>query len=337
MANFLRQSEEYACYMRKKGWKVISVPLSTRSCQPSEKPTAGEAPGASANLAPGARERSGLNHQINTLIKKIPLLGSVIKIQRTTIPPSKKALDNLANKQGALFVKLEPAVDACNQEFVDSHWERDSWPLLATKTLRLNLTQSKKELWNNLDSDAKYSIRKAKRKLKVKSKKLKNTKELKNFHKILKKVGKKQKFPTPSWRNLKMLVECFGKNAWLITASKATHTYRSNNLKNLVAGCLILTHNQTSYYYHAATTKEGRDLLAGYSVLWHAILLAKEKHCTTFDLEGIYDSRYHQQTKEWKGFTHFKKKFGGKIVAYPEPLIKYYSLPIKLLSKIFRS
>ncbi len=333
--------------MRKKGWKVIRLPHTAYRNHSDKKPTAGEAPGARSAEAPGAGECSGFNHQINAFIKKVPLLGSVIKIQRPSAIPPEKTLDRLAKKHRALFIKIEPSFKIKNLKLNNSRFQRDTWPLLPTKTLHLDLTKSEKELWDTLDSDARYSIRKAKKKLNVESYTLENTKELRKFHQILKNAGKRQGFPTPGWEKLQSLAECFRENGWLITAgagetsgvgsAETPEVRECADPIDTLAGCILLTHKQTAYYHHAATTTKGRKQLAGYMVLWKALTLTKKLGCTSFDFEGIYDERYHQRTKDWQGFTYFKKKFGGNEITYPRPLIKYYSTPIKILSKIFPS
>ncbi len=400
MDNSLRQSQEYTCYMSKKGWLIENIKLKIPNSKKERN-----------SLHSGARRDSddalkyrpeGLygnkKSSVNAFVKKIPLLGSVIKIQRPSVIPSEKALDNLAQKHRALFVKIEPTlpttshseanlrshVDAAEespakQEQEDSsprqsgvqndvdleNFQQDSWPLLPTKTLRIDLTKTEKELWNNLDSDAKYSIRKAEKhlsayciQLSALEKEKEKEKELRKFHRVLKDAGKRQGYPTPNWQDIKNLAECFGEKGWLITATvKQQHQQRKfakptpivnppqekpprldlqkpRGLGN-AAGCVLLTHKNTAYYHHAATTKEGRDLLAGYLVLWEALRLAKEQGCLKFDFEGIYDERYHKRTKAWKGFTYFKKKFGGKEIIYPQPVIKYYSRLFHTMNKIF--
>jgi len=309
----LRQSEEYAKYMQKRGWEVESI-----------------------------------KYEANAFIRKIPLIGSVIKIQRPEVIPSEEELDKLAKKHRALFVKIEPAIS--NQLSAISY-QTDNWPLLPSKTLRLNLTKPEEELWEQLDPDAKYSVRKASKSLCVMRYALRGFDKdsfsaLKNFHQLLKGTGKSKGFYIPKWQDLKAKAECFGKKAWLILTYRRQLTdhgpQQEDGPSSVVshqspplAGCLLLIHNGTAYYHHAASSAEGRRLLAGYPILWEAIRLAKKLGCYTFDFEGIYDQRFPKATRNWEGFTYFKKKFGGKEVEFPRPLIKYYSLPIRLLFKFF--
>ena len=71
---------------------------------------------------------------------------------------------------------------------------------------------------------------------------------------------------------------------------------------------------------YAATNKKGRATSAQYLVVVEAIKESKRRGAKIFDFEGIYDPRYHKQTKGWRGFTHFKKSFGGEEVEFPQTL-----------------
>jgi len=71
----------------------------------------------------------------------------------------------------------------------------------------------------------------------------------------------------------------------------------------------------TANYYHTWTSKHGRVSGAHYKLVWDSILQAKKEGLMFYDFEGIYDSRWPQ--KKWKGFTEFKKKFGGEVVQFP--------------------
>jgi lipid II:glycine glycyltransferase (peptidoglycan interpeptide bridge formation enzyme) len=50
-------------------------------------------------------------------------------------------------------------------------------------------------------------------------------------------------------------------------------------------------------------------------LVWEAIKRAKKMGCRTFDFEGIDDPRF--PIRAWRGFSHFKKSFGGKEIDYP--------------------
>ncbi len=322
----LRQSTEYADYMRRRGWEV------------------------------GKLKASSEKGKVNYFVKKLPLIGSVVKIQHPQAVPLKNELDTLAKRHRALFVKIEPAIS--HPPLAGSYLQADTWPLLPSKTLHLDLAQPEELLWEKLDPDARYSIRKAVKTLAITTYQLsapsnKARAALQQLAELLKGTGRNKGFTAPKWKELQAKAECFGEKAWLIMASgqeKSSHYPIEGNTNNPdsnnstadsvecgqpYAGCLLLAHDGVAYYHHAASSPEGRKLLSGYPVLWEAIKLAQGLGCHTFDFEGVYDHRFPKATRNWEGFTYFKKKFGGKEIEFPAPLVKYYSPLMRLLFTLF--
>lgn len=67
---------------------------------------------------------------------------------------------------------------------------------------------------------------------------------------------------------------------------------------------LAIGHGDTATYCSGWTSPEGRELQAGYQLLWHAILMYKNKGYDWFDLGGI-------NAGTTKGIAHFKAGLGG--------------------------
>ena len=86
------------------------------------------------------------------------------------------------------------------------------------------------------------------------------------------------------------------------------------------SGAIFLIGDKTAYYWQAFTNKEGRRALTQYKIVWEGILWAKAHGAKIFDFEGIYDERF--PNKRWKGFSHFKKSFGGYEINYPGAFVK---------------
>jgi lipid II:glycine glycyltransferase (peptidoglycan interpeptide bridge formation enzyme) len=81
------------------------------------------------------------------------------------------------------------------------------------------------------------------------------------------------------------------------------------------AGAVFLRTSDTAYYWQAFTNKIGRRKHLQYKVLWEGIRWGKKNGCKNFDFEGIFDDRFPNE--KWKGFSFFKKGFGGKEKKYP--------------------
>jgi lipid II:glycine glycyltransferase (peptidoglycan interpeptide bridge formation enzyme) len=250
----IRQTEEYKTYLSSIGWQVKRI------------------------------------ENTNYFIKRLPLIGSIMKIQRPEkINPT--TIENLTKKYRVFQVILESKEQINLKGF---HLSKS--PYLPTKTLQIDLTKSKEQILNNLKNDAKYALHKTKEII------VKEETDLEEFRNTwLKAVGLKRY--VPSLTHLQSLKKAFGKKASFLIDEE-------NN-----AGAIFLIGEKIAYYWQAFTNKFGRKYLFQYKIVWEGISWAKENKAKVFDFEGIYDERF--PNKSWLGFTHFKKSFGGKGIEYP--------------------
>lgn len=295
----VRQSPQYANYIKAIGWQVEKV------------------------------------GKWNAFIKKFPLIGSLIKIQRIKPPIPFVEIDTLAKKHRAFQIILELSLSPSSPSQPDSqptthphNYHRLKSPFIPTKTLILDLKPSEEQIFNSFSKNKRRDIRIAeKNRLAIKEGSPEQFYELKKKFLLKKKIlpigTKKEIFPLCQAfdpENFRILV------AYLPCPSNSSDSsYSSAPL----AGLLLLFHAKTAYYWQAASTKEGNKLLAPTLLLWEAIKLAKKKGCTKFDFEGIYDDRF-PQNRSWLGFTHFKSGFGGKELEFPLPL-STLKFPLNLL------
>ena len=112
----------------------------------------------------------------------------------------------------------------------------------------------------------------------------------------------------PKEKEYRNLIEAFGKNVFCLA------------VKDL-AGVVILIHNKAAFYYYAGSTLEGMRLNLPYLMVWEAMREAKKRGCKIWDFEGIYDFRW--PNKNWLGFSHFKRSFGGKEIEFPGSFEKW--------------
>lgn len=262
----IRQSLEYANFIKNNGWVVERI------------------------------------KDTNYFIKRLPFLGSFIKIQRPEFIDS-TTIQNLSKKYKAFQIIIEPKDGLNNQWMKASKYKVAKSPYLPSKTLFLDLRQTKSELFNNLAKDAKTAVKNNK------VIRLHNCKDnLKEFQESwAKTVGLKRH--VYSLNNILTLNKAF-KNNSLFLLDRATNS-----------GAIFLIADSTAYYWQAFTSVSGRKSQTQYKIVWEGILWAKKKATNMFDFEGIYDSRFPD--KSWLGFTHFKKSFGGYEVEFPGAFIKW--------------
>lgn len=264
MSPNIRQAPEYSRYMESLGWCV------------------------------------GKEKNFRFFIRKIPILGSFLKIQRPLIPVTLQTLDRLSKKYHifAATVDYSPG-----------------------KTLQLDITPSLQEILKQMKKDNRYEIRKAQKNNVI----VEKSTDIEAFVKMWQKNALRRGFWIPFEKEIKCLYRSFEKNALLLMA-KHNGVY--------VSGALVLIYKETASYFHAASTSEGRQVSSPYLVIWEAIKQTKRHGCKIFDFEGILDPR-DKNTKKWGGFTHFKKGFGGSEVEFPLAKTYFYNPILRFFSKFF--
>jgi len=262
----IRQTSTYSNYLREIGWKIVETE----------------------------------NHY--SFVKTSPMVGSIIKIQRPD-KIIKSEIKLIARKYRALHMIIEPHSKTSVKILKEEQFNITKSPYLPTKTLHIDLTKTKQDIFSNLKKDAKYSLRK------TKNIKIYSVDNFKSFRKSWRNSVEWRRW-VPSWKNLEKLGKTFKNDAlFLITPDGDS-------------GAVFLKAKDRTYYWQAFTGKKGRKNLSQYKLVWAGILWAKEKNAKIFDFEGIYDKRF--PNKKWVGFSHFKKSFGGYEIEYPGAYTKFF-------------
>lgn len=278
----LRQSKSYAKYLKSQGWTI--------------------------------ERKNGVNY----FLKKVPILGWILKIQRPNIDISEAWLAEpvkiLNDKYRPYQISIEPNLSASIRTVAKNHnlllqngYKLSKSSFLPTKTLRIDLTKSVKQITADFDKRLKSKIIRGS---KVNTKIYTTTNEIKIFQKAWKNsVNLSRNVLTVD--QLLSIKNSYAQNDSLLLAS--------HNINSRVIGGALFTicreiNDIVCYYWYGFTDKEGRALLSHFSLMYQAILWAKNRFCTTFDFDGIYDERFPK--KSWLGFTRFKKAFGGYEVSY---------------------
>ncbi len=258
-------------------------------------------------------------------LKKIPLFGTILKAPRISLPLPFSEIEALAKDKGVFFSKIEPKTSLPNSkvlsELKDSGYASERWSLHPTKTIVLDLRKSSDELLKNMEKDTRYSIRASQRR----GIRVVKSNDLNRFLKLYRATAKRQGFWIPE-KDLGSLWDIFsneGKAFILIAVWNHTD----------IAGCLILHHEKSAYYYHAASLREYKEFFAPYLLIWESMNQAKKLGLKELDLEGIYDHRF-PATNKWKGFTHFKKGFRGEEVELLGSFVKNYNPILSTFYKV---
>jgi lipid II:glycine glycyltransferase (peptidoglycan interpeptide bridge formation enzyme) len=265
----IRQSSQYADYMRAIGWTVETI------------------------------------DGVHAFIKKIPLAGTIIKIQRPNKIPSLISLQQLKKKFNARSIVIEPDLDI---QYSTSTIQYSKEPYLPTKTIHIDLKSTEEKIFNSFSEAKRRAVRRAE-KLRVI---VKPSSNIDDFIHLKNKSAGFLGFLTTT--TIKKLWQTFmPKNVAVLSAYK-------KNMTNPIACVLLLFYSKTAYYWQAAASKEGKKSFAPTLLVWEALKLAKSRKYILFDFEGTYDERYPKLNTNWSGFTKFKQGFGGKEVEYPKPI-----------------
>lgn len=248
-------------------------------------------------------------------IRRFPLIGSFIKIQRPNFPIPFKEIAKLAKKYRAFKIIIEPRREITNKwqvlkaRFKKYGYKYTNHPYLPTKTIYIDLIKKEKEIFQRFSEAKRRGVRRAIKNGVV----VKESDDIQSFIKL--KSGQFPLLGILTKKEIKALWEAFSpKNALLLEARSSS---------DMLGGVLLIFHQGASHYWLAAATKEGKKLFAPTLLAWEAIKISKKRGCKIFDFEGIYDPRFHKATKTWKGFTRFKRGFGGKEIHYPGSFVKY--------------
>lgn len=153
----LRQTKEYAEYLRCEGWTVERI------------------------------------NNTNYFLKKLPIVGYVLKLQR----PNKidyKAIDNLIRKYGIFQVIIEPNLVSDVPKLIANRYRLSASTYLPSKTLCIDLTKSQKEIYKDFKRNIRVGVKRGEA---FKFKSYSTPSELKTFRDAWKKsVNYKRNVPS---------------------------------------------------------------------------------------------------------------------------------------------
>lgn len=274
----IRQTKNYAIYLESQGWIVERI------------------------------------KNTNYFIRELPIIGSILKIQR----PKEidfKTIKRIEKKYKVFQTILEPDLLSFHDLIIQHGYKLSKSPFLPSKTLQIDITKSKNQIYRNFSKDCRYSIKRGES---VVINDCSTNNEIALFYNAWKKSVNFNRY-VPNLESLLSLKKSFPQNHSLFVTSH-------NKAGSIIGGAIFTTSshdasNYITYYWHGFTNKEGRTSLSQYSLLYYGILWAKKQGYKVFDFEGIYDERF--PLKSWQGFTHFKKQFGGAEVSYPGCYTKF--------------
>jgi len=230
-------------------------------------------------------------------------------------------IKNLAQKRKASFMRISPLIKKNTFPSFDFFQKREFryapiHNMDAEICSILDITISEDELLKNMRKSHRYLIRKANA-YTMKIIKSKNNNDVQKFTDLYKNFSSYKKFV--AHKGIKEEMEILGKD------NEALLFFAIYENK-IISGVLIDFVGPMAMYHHAASDDAYRNIPANYLLLWEAILEAKKRGKTYFNLFGIAPENVRNHP--WSGFTLFKTGFGGERVEFLHamdlPLSSFY-------------
>ncbi len=278
----------------------------------------------------------GSGYQYLAILKKTPVgnylylpYGPVFE-QKSGFENSLKSLKNLASRQNAFFIRVEPQ----SKIFTD-HLPRiakKSTDLNPKETWKLDLTGDKDDLKSRLPSRLlRYYKNAEKNGIKITTSH--NPDDIHYLLDLQKALAKEKKINTFSEHYLKTELKQPFATLYLVSACAEHHhsgnicgdgltgrdpreaVSASSNIDEVIAAGLVFDDCITRYNLQGAQSEQGRKLHATGILTIQLILDAAKKGQKTFDFWGIAPENAPKD-HPWQGFTNFKKTFAGTEVDY---------------------
>lgn len=250
---------------------------------------------------------------VHIYFKKI-LFWRFVKVQRPNNLIVKEFNSYLLRKYRHSTLYVEPASVKQYEEFVNSKFKKYKSPFLPSKTIQIDLGKSEDQLLKEMHYKTRYNII-HNLKLNNQNSKLRiqTTNNIEEFAEFWQRCAGQRGMFLSQKKEIRAIYNAFSKDA-------VVHVAHINN--DWLSAILRISTPDISYYMYAASTVKGKKLFVPTILTWEAVKAAKKEGKKVFDFEGIYDERF--PLKSWKGFTRFKKGFGGKVIEYPECLVKVF-------------
>lgn len=185
-----------------------------------------------------------------------------------------------------------------------------NWKLVIAKhdhhpetSLTIDLSQSEEEILRQMKPKGRYNIKVAqKHGITVQP-----SKDMEAFYALLSQTGNRDGFGVHPKNYYQKMLDSLGDNGQLLLAF-----YEGRP----IAGGIFVYLDEWGIYYYGASDHHYRNLMAPYLIQWEAMKESKKRGCKFYDFLGI--SPENAKNHAWAGVTQFKKKFGGKVVNYPQ-------------------
>lgn len=244
----------------------------------------------------------------------------------------------IAITNNCVFVRVRPQLGS--SEFSKNLFKQNGFSnapmhLHAELTSQMDITKAEETLLSQMRKTTRYEIKKAiSLGIKVTGYQLKSARRyqdlslIKEFYDLQLATARRQKFVPFSFEFLNEQFKVFSqKNKALL--------YRATLNNKLLAEAIIIFYDQEAVYHYGASTDEGRGYPGAYLIQWEAILEAKRRGMTRYNLWGV--SPIDEPKHRFYGLSLFKRGFGGQDVEYLHAQDLVINYPRYILNYVIES
>ncbi len=233
-----------------------------------------------------------------------------------------EALEQQARQRRALFVKIDPDVEAESERgqrlrecLLARGWVFSAEQIQFRNTVLSDLAGDEEALLAGMKQKTRYNIRLAERKGVI----VRTSDDFECFYRLYAETSARDGFLIRP-RDYHLEVVGRMQNAGLgqlLLAEVAGEP---------VAGLFLLRFGPTAWYFYGASSERQREFMPNHLLQWEAMRWAKAQGCTTYDWWGAPD-RLDEADPMW-GVYRFKEGFGGRFTPWigawdfaPRPLL----------------
>jgi lipid II:glycine glycyltransferase (peptidoglycan interpeptide bridge formation enzyme) len=284
----------------------------------------------------GFFDKGKLQNGIQVTFHPIPVIGKTAGYIPKGFMPNEEqlaALKQLGKQHNALFIKLEPNVDAPVESKSAHHTVakylldngcRPGRPLFTKYSFVLDLTKDEDELFSNLESKTRYNVNLAYRKG-VRIHENTSKEGMEKYIEILEATKKRQGFYAHTPEYYRKMWDALGKSGML-------RIFNAEYEGEVITTWVLFVFNNTLYYPYGSSLRKHRNVMANNLMMWEMIKFGKAEGCTTFDMWGSLGPEPDKK-HPWYGFHRFKKGYNGVL---HETLGTYDLVIDNMLYKPFR-
>lgn len=264
----------------------------------------------------------------NIVEHKLPLVGKYFYVPRGPVisdqrsvnsEQSLKELTNLARKENAGWIRIEPA----NEEVLNyvknsigEEIEKAPHDVQPREIFVTDITKTEEELLAGIKAKTRYNIRLATRNSQIITRVSNSKKDIEEFLRLNRIMARRQGIATHPDEYYRKMLE--------MIPGKILKLYLAEHDNKIIAAILVVFYGKIATYFHGASDDEFRNVMAPHLLQWRQIQDAKRAGCARYDFGGIktphppspspaggrgWREAPGEGKNKWKGITRFKLSF----------------------------